>query len=708
VRHAVLFPSVVDSEGIKTWSEIGVIFLLFSLGLEFSFHKLLKVGGAASITAIVEIVLMIGIGFLAGYLMGWSLMDSIFLGAILSMSSTTIIIRAFDELGVRTKKFASLVFGILIVEDVVAILLLVLLSTLAVSQQFAGAELITQMLKLSFFLILWFLAGIFFVPTFLKRTRNLMNDETMLIVCVGMCLLMVMLAVEVGFSAALGAFIMGSILAETTHAERIEHLVKSVKDLFAAIFFVSVGMMIDPRVLVDYAVPLLIITLMTVFGKFFTTALGALISGQSLKHSVQAGMSLAQIGEFSFIIASLGVSLNVTSAFLYPIAVAASAVTTFTTPFLIKQSGPLYAFLERTLPARWVKGLNRYSSGTQQLSAFSEWKELLNAYGISLAVHSVLLLAIIFLSQEFLYPMITELVPNSFVATIIAVVITLLLMVPFIWALAIRRVARDAYRNLWLNRKLNRGPLIAIELLRIGVAVLHVAFLMNLFFSPSVAFIIAVAAMAAAILIFSHKLQQFYEKIEKRFLLNLNERDLQRNPRHEITPWDAHLTDFEIRPEFPLAGKQLQELALREQYGVNIALIERGNLSIIVPDRYERMYPGDKISVLGTDEQLGKIKDLFEAATSETLEADNHEREITLQNLTITRDSRLYKRSIRKSGLREQAKALVVGLERNGERILNPDSAITLEENDIVWIVCNKHKLEKFLRGESVKKNLLL
>lgn len=705
--HVSLFPTVVDSEGIKTWSEIGVIFLLFSLGLEFSFKKLVKVGGSASITALVEIILMIGIGFLAGHLMGWSMMDSIFLGAILSMSSTTIIIRAFDEAGVRTKKFATLVFGILIVEDVVAILLLVLLSTLAVSQQFAGGALIMQMLKLTFFLILWFLAGIFFVPTFLKKTRNLMNDETMLIVSVGLCLLMVMLAVKVGFSAALGAFIMGSVLAETIQAERIEHLVKSVKDLFAAIFFVSVGMMIDPRVLVEYAVPVLIITLITIFGKFISTTLGAIISGQSLKHSVQAGMSLAQIGEFSFIIASLGVSLNVTSGFLYPIAVAASAVTTFTTPFLIRQSGPFYAFLENKLPKKWVKTLNRYSLGTQQLSAFSEWKVLLNAYLVNIAVHSVILISLIFLSEKFLYPLVEDLIDNFFMATIITVVITLLLMIPFIWALAIRRIAREAYKNLWLNRKLNRGPLITIELVRIGVAVLHVAFLMNLFFSLSVAFVIAMAAMACATLVFRHKLQAFYEKIEKRFLLNLNERENQKNRYPEITPWDAHLTDFEILPGCSLTGKQLQELRLRELYGVNIALIERGNLSIIIPDRYERMYPGDKISVIGTDEQLGRIKDLFENQDMNIPETDQKEKEITLQNLTVTKDSRLYKKSIRKSGLRNHARALVVGLERNGERILNPDSTMIFEENDTIWIVCIRQKLEEFLRGEVTRKNAL-
>src|SRR5688572_21454309 len=332
--HTPLFPTVADEEGVKTLSEIGVIFLLFSLGLEFSFKKLLKVGGSASITALVEIFLMIGVGYVVGYMLGWSFMDCIFLGAILSMSSTTIIFKAFDELGAKTKKFAGLVFGILIVEDLVAILLLVLLSTIAVSQQFEGGELLMQILKLGFLLVLWFLGGIFFVPTFLKRATKLLNDETLLIVSIALCLLMVMLAVAVGFSAALGAFIMGSILAETTQAERIEHLIKSVKDLFAAVFFVSVGTMIDPLLILDYAVPILVVSLVTLVGKFTTSALGALLSGQSLKNAVQTGMSLGQIGEFSFIIASLGVSLKVTSDFLYPIAVAASAVTTFTTPYL--------------------------------------------------------------------------------------------------------------------------------------------------------------------------------------------------------------------------------------------------------------------------------------------------------------------------------------------------------------------------------------
>jgi CPA2 family monovalent cation:H+ antiporter-2 len=699
--YVSLLPTVADAEGIQVWSEIGVIFLLFSLGLEFSFKKLVAVGGSASITAITEIVIMIFVGFVTGKLLGWTTMDSIFLGALLSMSSTTIILRAFDELGVKSKKYATLVFGILIVEDLVAILLLVLLSTIAVSQQFAGAELGMQLLKLIFFLILWFLAGIFFIPTFLKRTRNLMSDENMLIVSIGLCLLMVILAVTVGFSAALGAFIMGSILAETTQAERIEHLVRPVKDLFAAVFFVSVGMMINPQVLIDYAVPVLVVTLITIFGKLISTTIGAIISGQSLKHSVQAGMSLAQIGEFSFIIASLGISLKVTSNFLYPIAVAASAVTTFTTPFFIKKSESLYTLLERVLPARWVNGINRYSSSTQQLSAISDWKLLLRAYALNIVIHAVLAIGIIVLSQRYLYPFISTRIADSPNNKIITVAITLIAMILPIWTIAVRRIEREAYAHLWLNRKLNRGPLIMLEIMRVAVAVALVGFLLDRYFSTPVVIIVALAVTSLVVVVFSRKLQQFYDRVEKRFLGNLNERETQKR-RPEIAPWDAHLAEFEVPAESPLIGNTLQELSLRELYGINIGLIERGNITILTPDRYERLYPGDRVSVIGTDEQLTKVKGLFEESINGRNEEEAAKNEIILLNITLQKDTCLIGQSIRSTGIREQAKALIVGIERNGNRMLNPESTAILEDGDVLWIAGNKKRIKDFMKAQKL------
>ncbi len=699
--HVSLLPTVADPDGIKVWSEIGVIFLLFSLGLEFSFRKLVKVGGSAFVTALVGITFMNGIGFLTGYLLSWKFMDRLFLGAILSISSTTIIMRAFDELGVRTKKFASLVLGVLIVQDLVAILLLVMLSTFSVTQQFAGSELIIQVFKLLFFLTLWFLAGIFFVPTFLKRAGNLLNDETMLIVSIALCLSMVLLAIEVGFSAALGAFIMGSILAETTQAERIEELVKSVKNLFAAVFFISVGMMLDPGVLTEHALPILIITAVIVVGMSVTFTLGALLSGQSLKHSTQAGMSLAQIGEFSFIIASLGASLRVTSSFLYPIAVAASTFTTFSTPFLIKASTPVYHSLAKILPRKWINSIDKYSSSSQQLSSYSEWRELLNGYLVNSLVHTVLIGGLIFLSRNFFVPFINESVQNEIVGKIVAVGITLLLMLPSIWALSIRRIKREAYSNLWLNGKLNRGPLIAIEIARIVLAALLVAVLIHLYFSISIAIIIAVGSMAIAITFFNVKLQVFYDRVEKRFLSNLNERENKKAARAAIAPWDAHLATFDVVPEFDLVGKELQELQLREKFGVNIALIERGRLSILTPERNERLYPGDKLSIIGTDEQLDKLKDLFEQhiVSSET---QIHDDQISLQNFTIAKDSKLSNKTIRESKLREVGKGLVVGYERNGRRFLNPESTLRFIEGDIVWIVGIKSRIQDYLSDQRI------
>jgi CPA2 family monovalent cation:H+ antiporter-2 len=694
--HFSLFPTVADEKSISIWAEIGVIFLLFNLGLEFSFKKLVKVGGSASITAIVEVVFMLLFGYLAGKAMGWSVMDSIFLGGILSVSSTTIIIRAFDELGVKHKKFARLVFGVLIVEDLVAILLLVLLSTLAVSREFAGGEMLLSVLKLGFFLVLWFIGGIFLVPTFLKKTSRLMSDETMLIISLAMCLLMVILAVKVGFSPALGAFIMGSVLAETTQAERIEHLTKSVKDLFAAVFFVSVGMLIDPGVLVTYAVPVLIITLVTIFGKLISSSVGALVSGQPLKTALQSGMSLAQIGEFSFIIATLGVTLKVTSDFLYPIAVAVSAITTFTTPYLIRSSVPFYAYLENRLPKKWINNINSYSTSTQGIVTLSDWRNLLRAYTLNFIIHSVILIGIVFVASGYLHPFISNTVGTDMKGTVITIVLSLVLMAPFLYALGFRRIEKKAYSHLWLNKRYSRGPLIAIEILRIALSVFFVGFLLNIFLETWLAVGIAGLIIALVIMIFSQKLQAFYNRLETRFLLNLNERDsLNRKP--DVGPWEAHLAELEVSPESTLVGQTLAELAIRERYGVNIARIERGKLAIPVPGSKERLYPHDKLTVIGTDDQLASVKQLVEVETLNNDEIAPQEETAELQKVVITTASPVFGKSIRESKIREQTEGLVIGIERRGERIVNPDSAFVFQAGDIVWIVGNKKRINKLI-----------
>ncbi len=689
-----IIPTVSDSKSITIWGEIGVIFLLFSLGLEFSFKKLVKVGGTASITAIVKVIFIIIAGFLIGKAMGWNNMDSIFLGGIISISSTMIAIKAFEELNIKHKKFAGLVFGVLIVEDLVAILLLVLFSTMAVSQQSAGPELIKSIVKLGFFLILWFLGGIFLVPTFLKKTKKLMNDETMLVVSLALCLVMVILADKAGFSPALGAFIMGSILAETTQAERIEHLTKSVKDLFAAIFFVSVGMLINPSVLVTYAMPIFLITMVIILGKIIFTIFGALLAGQPLKTAVQAGMSLAQIGEFSFIIATLGVSLKVTSDFIYPIAVAAAAITTFTSPYLIKLSEPFYNFLNRKLPNKWIVGIERYSSSTEGITTLSDWRILLKSYIFNTIIHSVIIISIILLTAKYLNPFILSQLKNSNNSIFISITISFALMAPFLWALSIRRIQKTAYAHLWLNKKYTRGPLIAIEMFRVILGIFFVGLLMYEFFDTWIATLFALVLVILVMVIFSRKLQSFYNKLETRFMLNLNARE---NSTPNILPWDTHLTEITVAPESKLIGKTLVELKMREQYGINIAMIERGKINISTPSRDERLYPHDKLLLIGTDEELANVKHLFDGIADENL-TSFPKQDMSLQKIVVNSSSKIYGQSIRESGIREQTQGLVVGIERKGERILNPDSNLIFENEDIVWIVGNNKKIPELLK----------
>ncbi|MBO9203624.1 MULTISPECIES: cation:proton antiporter domain-containing protein [Niastella] len=688
-----LLPSISDLEGVKVWADIGVIFLLFSLGLEFSFKKLVNIGGTAGVTGIFEVVCMVGLGYVTGKLMGWPFMDCIFLGGIIAISSTTIIIRSFDELGVKTRKFASVVMGVLVVEDLVAVLLMVLLSTLAVSREFAGMEMLYSVLKLAFFLFLWFLSGIFLIPGFLKWGRKIMNEETMLVISLGLCLLMVVAATYAGFSAPLGAFIMGSILAETPQAEKIEHLVQPVKNLFGAVFFVSVGLLIEPDMLMKYIGPVFILSFVVILGKTVNITFGALLSGQPLKQSLQAGMSMAQIGEFSFIIATLGLSLQVTSDYLYPIAVGVSVITTFTTPYMIRLADPLFTWLAPRLPIRWRMAINQYSTGAQTIQAESEWRIVLRSYLLLMATNSVIVIALVFLSGTYLLPFVKGSVHGEILASILTFVITLVATAPFLWALSIRKMHSLSYRNLWLDKKYNHGPLVMLEVVRNLLMVVMVGFMVDLLFGTIIAFVAILPVIVVVLLVFSRRLNSFYARIEKRFLTNLNQREqMQSSASGDLTPWDAHMAYFTMPPESTVVGKTLVELAWREQYGINIAYIERGSFTITAPARTDVLYPFDKIAVIGTDVQLEQFRSILESAI---LPAKNVEEEITLNKIIVDEHIAVRGKTLRASGIREATNGLVVGIERNGERILNPDSTTVFEWDDIVWIVGERKKIEE-------------
>ncbi|MBF5027083.1 cation:proton antiporter domain-containing protein [Planobacterium oryzisoli] len=702
--HFQMVPTVVDEKNIDTLAEIGVIMLLFSLGLEFSFKKLMTVGGSASITAVVEII-FIGLGgYLTGYLLGWNKMDSLFLGGMLASSSTTIILKAFDELNMKTRQFAQIVFGVLIVEDIIVILLMVLLSTIAVTQQIEGSEILFTVLKLAFFLILWFLVGIYLLPSFLKRTRKLFDEETTLIFAVGLCFGMVILATQVGFSAELGAFVMGSIIAETTMAEKVEHVTKPLKQLFGTVFFVSVGMMIDPSAMVEYAGPILAITALTLFGKFFFSALGAAIAGQPLKQSIQVGMSMAQIGEFAFIVATLGLSLGVISEFLFPVAVGVSAITTFTTPYMIRLADPFYEWLRRNLPERFVQRIDNYSLETDKISANPRWQHVTKEYLRILVVNTIVLIAIILLFNFFITPLISGAIENTLYRNAVVILLATVVSAPFLWAILTKQPKSAE------NTSLSETVIVALNIVRFLLGTFLIGLFIDQITSTKYAILFALPLVVLLLWIFSKKIQAVYQRIEAQFLSNFHERETafyQDNKtavdigvknqefKEKLKAWDAHIAVMEVDPLAKYVGVPLMELRWKETYGINVVYIKRGENLISLPGRSNRLLPYDKVGILGTDEQFQNFKSVFDEREEEIVEFDVDD--IALKKILIDGDCKYIGKSIRESKIREELLSQVVGIEREGERILNPESSVVLRSGDILWMVGNIKKLREFI-----------
>ena len=544
--HFTLTPSVIDTASIHTWSEIGVIFLLFALGLEFSFKKLVKVGGTAVIAACAIIFSMIMIGMTVGWTFGWKSMDCLYLGGMLAMSSTTIIYKAFDDLGLRQQRFAGLVLSILIIEDILAIVLMVLLSTVAVSQNFEGGEMVFSIGKLVFFLILWFVVGIYLIPIFLKRSKKWVSSETMLILSLAMCFGMVVLAAKVGFSPAFGAFIMGSILAETVEAETIEKLVAPVKDLFGAIFFVSVGMMVDPAMIVEYIGPIITITLAILLGQTIFGTCGVILSGQPLKVAMQCGFSLTQIGEFAFIIASLGVSLNVTSSFLYPIVVAVSVITTFLTPYMIRLAVPAYNLVEKKMPEKWKLMLERYTAGSQTVNSENNWKKLLMDISKIVAIYMVLCIAVILLSFQFVMPFFRLVMPE-FWAKMAGATFMIVCISPFLRAIVMKKNHSIEFQALWNDNRFNRAPLVSTIVFRMMIAVGFILFIIKSLFQASTMLVIAIALVLVVLMVLSRRLKKHSIVMERTFMQNLNFRDTQAEFKGKKRPkYEGHLLSRDL------------------------------------------------------------------------------------------------------------------------------------------------------------------
>lgn len=689
-----LLEGVSNMEYVDMWAEIGIVFLLFSLGLEFSFKKLVNVGGPSLVTALVIIVGMMCTGFMAGRALNWSSTDSIFLGGMLSMSSTTIIIKAFDDLGLRNQKFTSLVFGVLVVEDLFAVVLMVLFSTLF-AQRVAEESVITgQLFKLVFFLVLWFVVGIYLIPTFLKKIRRFLNAETLLVISLGLCLGMVVLATYAGFSSALGAFIMGSILAGTVEAESIEKIVAPVKDLFGAIFFVSVGMLVEPAMLAEYIVPIIFLTLVVVVGQIFYATLGFLVAGQNLKIALQSSFSLAQIGEFAFIIASLGLTMGVTSSFLYPVAVAVSVVTTFTTPFIIRLSDRAYRRLSRMIPRRFKTLLTRYGAGSQTVNTNREWMSLLKKSLLNIALYSILLGGIVWVSSAYYAPFIKSRF-EGLTGQLIVTTTTIIFMSPLLWALALRHLNRRLFVPLWNDPRFNHGLLVSLVLLRILVAWMFVMTVVAHLGAYRWGTLITFGLLLLFMALFWRRIKRGFIRFEQRFYENLNEKDTSTMVRSGYSRAKfLHLAKLTVSADSPLVGKSFRELNLRLSYGVTVVSLLRGSHRDNAPHAGTVLMPGDHISVVGTDAQLSHFSADVEVPLSPVDRDD-----VAMYSFSVGEHSVLIGMTVAQFGMMTRGECLIIGIERSSGEYVRPLSLVRFQPDDMVWVAGDREQIGRVLTG---------
>jgi len=700
--HMPYIMSVVDKGDIHTWADIGVMFLLFSLGLDFSFKKILKMGMAPVIAALTIIFSMMTLGILVGHSFGWNRMDCIFLGGMLAMSSTTIIYKAFDDLGLRQQRFASLVMSVLILEDVLAIVMMVMLSAIASGNNPDGGEMLGSILKIGFFLVLWFVVGIFLIPLFFRKTRKLMNSETMVIVALGLCCLMAVLSTKVGFSSAFGAFVMGSIIAETVEADKIIKLVEPVKNLFGAIFFVSVGMLVEPKVLVDYAIPILVLVLTILLGQGIFGTAGFMLSGQSLKNAMRCGFSMAQIGEFAFIIASLGLSLGVIGKFLYPVVVAVSVITTFLTPYMIRFAEPCYNHIEKHLPKKWVRRMNHVGNAHQNSTEEENaWKVLLRKMLINTAIYGILSTAVVTLMLTFVLPLCRNML-GHWPGNAVCGLLTVLMISPFLRSMVMKNVHSDEFRQLWTESLLNRLPLIFTMIVRVAIAAMFIFYIVNYLTRFKEALMITIAGVALVAMVLSRRLKHRSIKLERLFIKNLRSREIaeqvngERRPLFEgrLLDRDIHIGDFDIPEDSTWIGRTLKDLQFRNRFGVHVSSILRGSLRINIPNGRQIIFPGDRISVIGSDEQL---KNFSQAIANELIPEDPEieKREMKLRKFILSDGTPFIGKTLAESGIRDRYGCMVVGVEEGQENLTLVDPQRKFEKGDIIWLVGEEADLEK-------------
>ena len=705
--HMPYTMSVIDESDIKTWADIGVIFTLFSLGLDFSFKKIVKMGASPIIATVVIVFSMMMLGISVGHGFGWSKMDCIFLGGMLAMSSTTIIYKAFDDMGLRQQKFAGMVMSVLILEDILAIVMMVMLSAIAGGSNPDGEQMLGSIVKIGFFLVLWFIVGIFAIPWFLRSVRKLVNNETLLIVALGLCCGMAVLSTKVGFSSAFGAFVMGSILAETVEAEKIIKLVEPVKNLFGAIFFVSVGMLVDPKILVEYALPILALVCTILVGQAILGTLGFMLGGESLKSAMRCGFSMSQIGEFSFIIASLGLSLGVISNFLYPVVVAVSVITPFLPPYMIRLATPTYLVMEKHLPDKLINVLNHFAMSHPSTTQQSKWKSLLKQMTINTVAYSILSAAVITLMFTFVLPFMRSLFPGwrlHWYANAITGLLTIIIIAPFLRAIVMKKNHSNEWRRLWVESSINRIPLLFTIFVRFVIALGFIFYICNYLTRFTNALMIIIGVVVVSLMIASRWTKKRSIKMERVFIHNLRSRDImaqvngEKKPLYEghLLDRDIHISEFEVPVDSTWGGKSLQQLHLRQRFGIDMSSIMRGSQRLNIPNGETIIFPGDKLQVIGNDEQLQKFAtSIAQDIYPEDLEIEK--REMKLRQLIISSKSEFCGKSLIESGIRDKYNCMVVGLEEGQENLTKIAPSYVFQKGDILWIVGEESDLQKIM-----------
>ena len=708
--HMPYTMSVVDQGDIQTWADIGVIFLLFSLGLDFSVKKILKMGASPIIAACTIIFSMMLLGVIVGHSFGWKEMDCIFLGGMVAMSSTTIIYKAFSDMGLTQQGFASTVMSVLILEDILAIVMMVMLSTVASGNSPDGVQLLGSIIKIGFFLVLWFVVGLFAIPLFLRSVRKILNSETLLIVSLGFCCLMAVISTQVGFSAAFGAFVMGSILAETVEADKIIRLVDPVKDLFGAIFFVSVGMLVKPDVIVQYAIPILLLVITILVGQALFGTLGYLLGGQTLKNAMRCGFSMAQVGEFAFIIATLGKSLGVISEFLYPVVVAVSVITTFLTPYMIRAAEPCYNVLVKHLPKRWVRRLTHIQTNNAGESASTNnlWKVLMKKMIFNTLIYGILSAAVIAIMFSAALPICRNLsikwTGSHWIGNAVCGFLTILFIAPFLRSIVMKQNHSEAFKALWTDRRINRLPLTATILARVLIALSFIFYVCNYLTRFKNALMIALAVGLLILMLLSRWLKKRSITLERLFIQNLRSRDFEAQKQGKKKPLfanhlidrDIHIANLELPDDSLWAGKTLYSLKLRNRFGVHISSILRGSQHINIPNGGTILFPGDKLQAIGNDEQLTKLsKAINTELQPEVTDIEKHE--MKLRSFTISNTSPFIGKSLKDSGIRDEYNCMVVGVDEGQKNLTLITPSRCLQAGDILWVVGEERNLERIL-----------